>query len=156
MNHLCGREPTSEEGRGGHVIDIEAKARVRRLFFVEHMTVNAITTETGLHRDTVRKALATETFNNKRYRQNSLDPWKDYILDTIENYPRIRAPRLRMLLIDRGFKGSVSSVRTFMRKTQKRERQAFLKLEQMPGEQAQVDWADFGKVKVEGGERRLS
>ncbi len=138
------------------MIDIETVARVRRLFFVEHMKINAISEEIGLHRDTIKRALATETFGNKRYHPSGLDPFRDYILETIANFPRIRAPRMRMLLMDRGYRGSVSSVRALMRKIQKKHRQAYLKLEQMPGEEAQVDWADFGKVKVEGGFRRLS
>ncbi len=138
------------------MISIEKVAEVHRLFYVEHMTINAIAKHLGLHHDSVERTLSPEKFRNKRYKGSKLDIFEQYIAETVDQYPRIKAPRLTELLRDRGYVGSVSNVRRYVRSHRKRHYQAYLRLEHFPGEQAQVDWADFGKVKVEGGHRRIS
>ena len=138
------------------MISIEGVAEVHRLFYVEHMTINAIAEHLGFHHEAVRRALSPEKFRNKRYKKSKLDVFERYIAETVEQYPRLKAPRLTELLRDRGYGGSVSNVRRYLQVYRRRHFQAYLRLEYFPGEQAQVDWADFGKVKVEGGYRRIS
>jgi transposase len=138
------------------VISIERVAEIHRFFYVEHMTINAIAVHLGLHHEAVKRVLSPDKFRNKRYKKSKLDIFERYIADTVEQYPRIKAPRLTELLRDRGYEGSVSNVRRYLQAYRARHYKAYLRLEYFPGEQAQVDWADFGKVKVEGGYRRIS
>lgn len=61
------------------------------------------------------------------------------------------------MIRERGYKGSVYAVRRFVRKVRPRPRyEAFFRLSVLPGEQAQVDWGSFGKIRVGRGERALS
>lgn len=138
------------------MISIEQKGEIRRLFYVQHMTINAIALHVKIHHETVRRAIGSERFRNKRHRVSILDEWREYIDETLRLHPRIRAPRMAELLYDRGYKGSISSVRAHLRTLRKRIGQPYLRLENFPSEQGQVDWAAFGKVEVEGGLRRLS
>jgi transposase len=60
------------------------------------------------------------------------------------------------MLAERGFAGSVRAVRRVVAELRPTGREAFLRRVTLPGEEAQVDWASFGEVAVEGTQRRLS
>lgn len=49
----------------------EVRARIRRLFFAEHWPVGTIVTEPGVHPDTVRRAIESESFNRPASRLRS-------------------------------------------------------------------------------------
>lgn len=74
----------------------------------------------------------------------------------LERYPRLRATRLYDMLRDRGYTGSVRTLRRYVRIVRPVPKQeAFLRLDPLPGEQAQIDWAYVSKIHVPGGERAL-
>jgi transposase len=52
------------------------------------------------------------------------------------------------MLKSRGYTGSQGLVRRYVRTVRPVAREAFFKLETMPGEQGQVDWANFGKIHI--------
>jgi transposase len=75
---------------------------------------------------------------------------------TLERYPRLRSTRMHDMLLARGFRGSVRTVRAFVAGVRPRPpREAFLRVDPLIGEQAQVDWAHVGEVEVPGGRRKL-
>jgi transposase len=134
-------------------------ARIRQLYFAEHWKVNTIATELGLHHDTVELALGRSRFSNKRFCSgpHKLDPYRDFIRDTLAQYPRLRSTRLFEMLKSRGYDGSVDTLRRYVRRVRPRPRhEAFFKLTTLAGEQAQVDWGSFGKIRIGSTERRLS
>jgi hypothetical protein len=51
------------------------------------------------------------------------------------------------MLKERGYEGSVYPIRRIKRSFQKASARAYLDLTFEPGEQAQVDWAIFGKMQ---------
>jgi transposase len=60
------------------------------------------------------------------------------------------------MCVERGYVGSESHFRRVIRKRRPRKAaEAYLRLRSLPGEQAQVDWAHFGKVQIGRAERRL-
>lgn len=134
------------------------RAEVRRLFFAEHWKVGTIASELGLHRDTVLGAIDARTFLAPELRERAakLDPYRDFIRSTLEQYPRIRATRLHEMIRARGYEGSVWSVRRFVRRSRTRSAEAFLRLTVLAGEQAQVDWASFGTIQIGRAKRGLS
>lgn len=82
--------------------------------------------------------------------------YADFIAETLGRYQRLRATRLHDMLRGRGYTGSVRSLREYVAQVRPRpSREAFLRVEPLVGEQAQVDWAHVGQVKVPGGERAL-
>lgn len=141
------------------MIDIETWAEARRLFYVEHQTINAITNALGIHHSTVKRAIGAERFvNHTILRKNAdLERFNSVILDTLERVPRVRATRLLELLKERGFSGSVYQVRRYLRKVRpQRPSRVFTKLSFVAGEQAQCDWASCGKISVGNSTRLLS
>lgn len=140
------------------MITPETKAEIKRMFFAEHHTINAIATHLGIHHDTVQSALNTTTFNLRHHlRQSKLDAFGPVVASLLEKYPRIRASRVYQILKDRGFDGSHRSVRRRLRSIRPLySGKAFADLTMYPGEQAQIDWGCFGKMRVGKAERRLS
>src|SRR5881296_3745325 len=125
----------------------EQIAEIRRLFFAEHWKVGTIATELGLHSDTVRDAVETDRFNRaKIIRASKLtDPFINFIRQTLERYPRLRATRLFQMIRPRGYEGSVVQLRRVVGRLRPARREAFLALRTFPGDEAQVDWAHFGE-----------
>lgn len=141
------------------MISPELRAKIRRLFFAEHWRIGTIATELGVHHDTIRGAISAERFRRAlpRVKASPLDPYKAFIIETIEKYPRLRATRLHQMVKARGFTGSVRQVRRYVRKVRPaRRHEAFLRLQTLPGEQAQVDWGHFGKLTIGQAQRHLS
>jgi len=141
------------------MISEEQRAHIRRMFFAEHWKIGTIAAELGLHHDTVELAIEPRRFVNRRHVSSSsqLEPFRAFIEQTLAQYPRLRATRLYDMIRERGYQGSVYAVRRLVRKLRPASRhEAFFRLTVLPGEQAQVDWGSFGKLKVGGGERLLS
>jgi transposase len=143
----------------GPMIGAEQRARIRRLFFGEHWKVGTIAAELDVHHDTVRRAIEVERFVGAlqgRVVASILDPYKSFINDTLAQHPRLRASRLFDMIRERGYGGSEVVVRRYVRGVRPLRREAFFKLETLPGEQAQVDWASFGKIRIGNATRSLS
>jgi transposase len=141
------------------MIPREVEAEIRRLFFAEHWRVHTIAEALGVHHETVRRAIALDRFIRfgPQLRPSALDPYKAFIRATLEQYPRLRATRLFVMVRDRGYPGSVVQVRRYVRTVRPHGRaEAYLRLETFPGEQAQVDWGSFGALQVGRARRPLS
>jgi len=143
----------------GKMISAKQRARIRRLFYAEHWKIGTIVAELGLHHDTVSHALADERVVGRtepRVVASILDPYKPFIGEMLAQHPRLRASRLFDMIRQRGYAGSEIVVRRYVRGIRPLPREAFFKLETMPGEQGQVDWASFGKIKMGSATRSLS
>jgi transposase len=139
------------------VIAAEQKANIRRLFHGEHWKIGTIAAELGLHPDTVRAALESERCKRGPAPRAALtDPYLDFMRQTLEQHPRLRATRLYQMLRDRGYRGSVVQLRRVVATLRPAKHEAFLRLTTLPGEQAQADWANFGTVTIGRAQRRLS
>ena len=136
----------------------ETEAEVARLYFAEHWKVGTIAAQLGLHPDVVRRVLGIgETrADGATPRPHLVEPYRDFIADTLARYPRLRATRLYDMVRERGYGGAVRTLRRYVADVRpKPRREVFLRTEPLVGEQAQVDWAYVGKVSVAGGERAL-
>jgi transposase len=148
-------------------IDEGKEAEIRRLHFAEHWKVGTIGSQLGLHHEVVERVLGL----GKGARSKPVDTlasassvavplplqgYEDFVIETLTQYPKLCATRLYDMLVERGFKGSVRSVRrhvAVVRPTPKSE--VFLRTEPLIGEQAQIDWGYVGKLAFEGGIRQL-
>lgn len=141
------------------MIPEELRSRIRRLFFAEHWRIGTIASELGVHRDTVALAVETSRFATARFRGQALalDPYRDFVRMTLEQYPRLRSTRLLEMIHARGYQGSVFPLRRYVRRVRPvPAHEAFFRLSTLPGEEAQVDWGSFGKLRVSNAERPLS
>jgi transposase len=141
------------------MIPEELRSRMRRLFFAEHWKVGTIAAELDVHHDTVTLAIEASRFINTKYRPlaSVLDPYKGFLLETLDKHPRLRATRLYDMITPRGYTGSVVQLRRYVRKVRPvSTKEAFFRLRTLPGEQAQVDWACFGRITIGRAKRALS
>jgi len=141
------------------MIDGELRARIRRLFYAEHWKVGTIATQLGIHRDTVMLAIDAQRFQSRTdvVYPSQLDPYKAFIVDQLEHYPRLRATRLFAMVRARGYAGGEVVVRRYVRTVRPVPKaEAYLHLTTLAGEQGQVDWASFGKVRIGAAQRALS
>jgi len=138
------------------LIDQELVVRIRKLFFGEHWKVGTIATDLGLHHDTVERALDSGPRPSPPPRSSGLDPYLDFMRQTLEQHPRLTATRLFQMLRVRGYPGSARQVRRKVGEIRPRRVEAFLRRRTFPGEESQTDWGSFGCLPVGGAERRLS
>ena len=117
------------------------------------MTVRAISRRLGLHRNTVKKHLASDEFpryRKTRRRESILAPYHQTIRDYLEqdNY---RASWIHTRLKNQGYPGSYDTVKDYVHAIkQQKSRLAYVRFETEPGRQAQFDWADFQIVEPSG------
>ena len=139
------------------MIDPEMHARIRRLFYAEHWKIGTIASQLDLHPDTVARAIGTDRFKVDRTLRGSItDPFVPFIRDILKQYPRLRSTRILQMIQDRGYQGSIVQLRRTVRRLRPAAIEPFLCLRTYPGEQAQVDWAHFGKVTIGRAQRKLS
>jgi transposase len=135
----------------------ELEAEIRRLHFAEHWPVGTIATQKSVHPDVVRRVLGLRERRPPQAPRPSLVlPYGEFITQTLRQYPSLRATRLFDMVKPRGYAGSVRTLREYVATVRPRPaREAYLATQTLVGEQAQVDWAHVGKVRVPGGERPL-
>ena len=138
--------------------DRTTEAEIRRLFFAEHWKKGTIAQQLGVHRDVIERvvgALGPEP-KSAEARPSVLDPYRGFVLETLERYPTLCSTRLFDMLGERGYTGSLRTLRRFVLCNRPARRSpVYLRLETLPGEQAQVDWAHVGQLRVPGGVRPL-
>ena len=141
------------------MISPELRARIRRLYFAEHWKMGTIAAELDVHHDTVALAIEPEQFVNHHLRSQValLDPYRDFVRLTLEQYPRLRSTRILQMIQARGYSGSIWPLRRYVRSVRPvGGREAFFRLSTLPGEQGQVDWASFGTLIIGKSSRPLS
>ena len=139
-------------------IDEQRMAHIIRLHFAEHWRVGTIARQLGVHHDTVRRVLAHNGVPEaaRTVRPSKLDPYLDFIQTTLAQYPTLTAARLFAMVHARGYDGSPDHFRHRIAMVRpRRPAEAYLRLRTLPGEQAQVDWAHFGKLTIGRAERPL-
>lgn len=139
-------------------LSLEVEAEIRRLHYAEHWPVGTVSTQLRIHEEAVRRVLGllSPRQRNSAPRVRLVDAYAAFITGTLRKYPTLRATRLYDMVRPRGYSGSVRTLRDYVREVRPRPaREAFLRVDPLPGEQAQVDWAYVGKEKVAGGERAL-
>jgi transposase len=139
------------------MIDPETRVEIRRYFYAEHWKVGTIARELGIHPDAVRHAIGSDHFHRALpLRSSILDPYLEFVRQTLNQHPRLRATRIYQMIRDRGYTGSIVLLRRSVARLRPPVREAFLRLQVFPAEQAQVDWAHFGQVAVGRARRTLS
>jgi transposase len=141
------------------VIGVEQWAEIRRLYFVEKRSKRAIHRLTGVHRDTITRALASEA--PPRYERapaaSKLDPFKEWICEQLRADPTLQSQRLRELASELGYGGGKSIFDDFVREVRPRflVRRTFQRTVYRPGELVQCDlWEPREAVPVGYGQTR--
>ncbi len=140
------------------MISKETEAEIVRLFHGEKWPIGTIATQLGLHHTTVQRVLRHTGVDPKVVapRPSMADPFVPFIVEQLEKYPGLRASRLFVMIKERGYPGGPDHLRRIVSRLRpKKPAEAFQRLRTMPGEQAQVDWAHFGKLHIGRAQRPL-
>jgi transposase len=139
------------------VVGVEQWAEVRRLHAVERLSIREISRRTGLHRKTVRRALAART--PPRYERaaagSKLDPFRDWICEQLRADPSIQWLRLREMAGELGYEGGKTIFDDYVREVRPRfqARRTFQRTIYRPGELVQCDlwgrapWLRWGTAR---------
>lgn len=138
-------------------VSTEVEVEIRRLYYAEHWKVGTIASGLSVHAEVVRRVLGLlEPEPAGAERPRVVEPYAAFISETLKSYPRLRATRLYDMVRARGYGGSVRTLREYVAEVRPEpKKEAFLRVETLIGEQAQVDWAHVGQVSVAGGQRAL-
>jgi hypothetical protein len=141
------------------VVGVEQWAEIRRMHRVERLSIREIGRRTGLHRRTIRRALAND--EPPRYRRPStpskLDSFKPWICEQLRADPRIPSQRLREMAGELGYEGGKTIFDDYVRELRPRflVRRTFQRTVYRPGELVQCDlWEPREPVPVGHGQTR--
>ena len=136
----------------------EESAKILRLHHAEQWPVGTIAAELGRHHDTIERVLAQSGLpvTKQSPRPRLVDAYLPFIAATLAKHPRLRASRLWAMVRQRGYAGSKSGFRAVISRLRpRRPTEAFLRRSVLAGQEAQVDWAHFGKLTVGRAQRDL-
>jgi transposase len=115
------------------------------------LTVSEIARQSGLDRKTVRRYIARglepPAYGPRKPRRTRLDPFAAYLRERVAAYPGLTGTRLLRELKALGYAGGYTAVTDFLRDARPRSASGFeVRFETAPGEQGQVDFAQFQVV----------
>lgn len=140
------------------MISKDVQAQIVRLHYAEKWRLTTIARHLGVHHSTVRRVLQNHGVELVALvrRPSIVDPYRDFIQETLAKYPRLPASRLYEMVQERGYPGQPDHFRTLVAQYRPRKpAEAFIRRTTLPGEEAQVDWGHFGTLDVQGGKRPL-
>lgn len=140
------------------MIDPEVAARILRLHLVEKWKIGTIARELGVHHNTVSGVLQRNGLPPapSTPRRIMAEPYLPFLRETLAKHPRLPASRLFHMVKARGYPGGEDHFRSVVAKLRPRpSAEAYLRLKTLPGEEAQTDWASFGKITIGNVQRSL-
>lgn len=144
-------------------VNEEDRERIRRRYYVEHVSIHQLARTEGYNRITIRKALADDpkpiSSPPRQKPQPVFGAYKErieHLLQENEKLPRKQRYTIhRMFEVIRteGYEGSEATVRLYVsrRKIASHAPDVFLPLEYDPGQDAQIDWGEA--VAIIAGQR---
>lgn len=122
----------------------------------EGLSIRKIAVRLNMDRATIDKYIKHPEGSDKKRKTkpSKLDPYREFIKEMVKEYPKVNAPVVLKNILDRGFDGEITIVRKYLRSL-RREKQAFIRFESMPGQQIQIDWGHFGSLVYGNDSRKL-
>ncbi len=142
------------------MVGVQQWAEIRRMHFVERLSIKEIARRTGRSRVTVRRALRAE--GPPRYERapvtSKLEPHKPEIHRMLRAEPRMPATRIRELIADQGYDGGQTILDAYLREVRPLFAPAprtFQRTLYRPGEICQFDlWEPSRRIPVGCGQER--
>jgi transposase len=115
------------------------------------LSVSEIARQSGFDRKTIRRyierGLEPPIYGPRKPRPALLGPFTEYLRERVKAYPGLTGARLLREIRERGYQGSYTTVTDFLRDVRPvRDPHFEVRFETAPGEQAQVDFAQFNVV----------
>jgi transposase len=122
---------------------VEQWAEIRRMHFVERLSIKEIHRRTGRDRKTIRRALrsAEPPRYQRPARCSKLDPFRDEIDRLLRSDPRLPGKRIRELIDELGYRGGKTILDDYLRELRPRylPRRTYQRTLYRPGELLQFD-----------------
>ena len=141
------------------MLGVEQWAEIRRLVLVEKRSQRQVARLCGVARDTVARAVASET--PPRYERerggSKLDPFREWICEQLREDPTIESQRMRELASELGYEGGKTIFDDYVREVRPRfqRRRTFQRTIYRPGELVQCDlWEPRQPIPVGHGQTR--
>lgn len=127
---------------------------IRKMYFMEGLSIRQISRITGIHRNTISKYISMEEPKPPKYKLTMerthpvLGPYIPMIQQIMEDdknrYRKQRhtGTKIFEILRNEGFIGGYNTVSDYLRKEYRKQREAFLPLEFELGAYAEVDWTE--------------
>lgn len=139
------------------MLEVEERFMIKDLFR-RGLTISEIARQTGHDRKTIRAILNEPLTAAAKPRQKKvckIDPYIPYLEKRLKEGV-MNAQKLYQEIVAQGYEGKDRQVRHFVQPFREaRQRQATVRYETEPGQQAQVDWGSFGFIQHQGRQRRL-
>lgn len=115
------------------------------------LSVSCIARQTGTDRKTVRKYIArgmeAPSYSARKPRKTIIEPFAAYLRERVTAYPGLTGRRLLRELKENGYTGGYTALKDFLRDVRPTVSPGYeVRFETAPGEQAQVDFAQFHVV----------
>jgi transposase len=140
------------------MISKDLEGRILRLHANEKWPIGTIAKHLCVHHSVVRRVVGQTDPDGrtKLLRPSMIDPFLPFVREQLEKYPDLTASRLHRMCVERGYQGAADHFRSLVRTLRPRRLpEAFLRRATLPGEEAQVDWAHFGRMRIGRAERPL-
>ncbi|MBI5399093.1 IS21 family transposase [Candidatus Saganbacteria bacterium] len=138
-------------------MDAQIWGEIRRLKAVEGLAERQIADRLLISRGKVRRALAgLPTQREPREVLSKLDRFKPAIIEILKDYPDLSGVRIFEKLKTLGYGGGTTILREYLTNLRGLHREAFVRYETAPGEEAQVDWGYFGTLPFGDNYRKIS
>lgn len=127
------------------MLGVEQWAEIRRMWHVERLSQREIHRRTGIHRDTIRRAIATPeppSYGPRRRRPSKLDPFRAEIERLLADEPGLSGVRVREEIEGLGYAGSKTILDDLLREIRPRflpPPRSFQRTRYRPGELVQFD-----------------
>ena len=141
------------------MVNVEQWAEIRRMRFVEGLAIREIRRRTGLHRETIRRALSSPTPPGyaRGGRPSKLDGFREGIHELLRGDPRMETQRILELLVEQGYRGGKSITYEYVREVRPLfvDQRTFQRTVYRPGDVLQFDlWQPKGEIPVGYGQTR--
>jgi transposase len=122
-------------------VDRQTELEIRRLFFAEHWKRGTIVTQLAVHSDVVDRVIGHLGPQPKHGepRPSVLDPYRSFVLDTLQRYPGLVSTRIYDMLAERGYTGSLRTLRRLVLSHRPQvPREVYVRIETLAGEQSRM------------------
>jgi len=146
-----------ERSKANMTIPAELEAKILQLHKGDKWKIGTIARALNVHHEVVERVIKQDGVDKIRIIRTSIvDPYKGFIIEKLEEYPKLTAISLFRMVQSMGYKGGLTQLSdTVTRLRPKPRGEAYLRLKTLIGEEGQVDWAHFGKVQIGEAVRKL-
>ncbi len=146
------KKATQATQEGVTLIPHDIRQKIIYLHTHEKWKPGTIARQVCVHHNTVKRALRDAGIVNDVAEPSGkamIEPFIPFILEQLERNENLTGTRLHSMCVERGYCGAVDHFRAMLARYRPRKKpEAFLKLATLPGEQGQVDWGCFGRIRV--------